>query len=362
MAAAGRIVLAAGLMARLGIEYGLDAANRPGLLLTAVYLLFSIAYAWIEKWHRGAGRYVAFGLDGAAFVVSALLAPSAWQVQLQYAFVLVTVLLFHDWPLFGASYALVVAAPARLVPALAALMLLSAMAMLIRAVLEERLFQSSRQSVYHRAGALHARDAERERLADDFHDGPLQVFTGFQLRLSVLKRLIERGEYEKALREIGELLELWQTEVTQVRTFVSEVRSAETHKLDAVVAVRRLAEEFQKSTGIQVRLNAEDLGDHNGTALVGIVLMVGEALQNVRKHARATEVSVTVTRAESGIAAAIEDNGRGFPFGGTYTLDDLESMGAGPMSIRRRVRELGGELSVESRPGHGSALRIRVPV
>lgn len=362
LAAAARFVLAAGLLARLGIEYGFDAANRPGLALAAVYLGFSAAYAGIEKWHRGPGRYVAFVLDAAAFVAASLLVPNPWQVQLHYAFVLVTVLLFHDWPLLAGSYALVAVAPNRLVPAMAALMLLSATALLIRGVLQERLFQSTRQSVFHRAEAARSREAERQRLANDFHDGPLQVLTGFHVRLTVLKRLIEMGQHENALREIDELADLWHAQVGEMRAFVSQVRSLETGKLDPLMAVRRLVAEFEKSAGIPVRLAAEEMGEGNGTALLGLVLMVGEALQNVQKHAGATEVSVTITRSGSRISAAIEDNGKGFPFGGTYSLEDLESMGAGPLSIRRRVRELGGALTVESHPDRGSALRIQVQV
>ena len=57
-----------------------------------------------------------------------------------------------------------------------------------------------------------------------------------------------------------------------------------------------------------------------------------------------------------------EDNGGGFPFSGTFTLDELELLRLGPVSIKRRVRMLGGELQLESRPGHGASLQIRIPV
>jgi signal transduction histidine kinase len=64
----------------------------------------------------------------------------------------------------------------------------------------------------------------------------------------------------------------------------------------------------------------------------------------------------------TGFHVSIEDNGGGFPFGGTYTLDDLELLGVGPQSIRNRAKEIDGDLSLESRPGVGSTLHIRVPV
>jgi signal transduction histidine kinase len=149
--------------------------------------------------------------------------------------------------------------------------------------------------------------------------------------------------------------------VLQVRAFVNQVRSGEAKPVDVEAAVTRLADEFQKQTGIVVELKIEAMREGSGEALLGLVLMVGEALQNIHKHAGATKTRVTIGFADGAVTAAVDDDGTGFPFGGTYTLDDLELMGIGPVSIRRRVRELGGELSVESRPGRGSTLRIRVP-
>jgi signal transduction histidine kinase len=59
---------------------------------------------------------------------------------------------------------------------------------------------------------------------------------------------------------------------------------------------------------------------------------------------------------------AVEDNGSGFPFGGTFSLDELEQLRLGPISIKRRVRMLGGDLVLESKPGQGAKLEIRVPM
>jgi signal transduction histidine kinase len=59
--------------------------------------------------------------------------------------------------------------------------------------------------------------------------------------------------------------------------------------------------------------------------------------------------------------AAIDDDGAGFAFSGSFNLDELDLLRLGPASIKRRVRSLGGELSIESRPGHGAGLKIRIP-
>jgi signal transduction histidine kinase len=57
----------------------------------------------------------------------------------------------------------------------------------------------------------------------------------------------------------------------------------------------------------------------------------------------------------------IEDNGRGFPFSGRLSQQELEEIGKGPMVIRERVRLIEGELTIESNPGRGARLEIRVP-
>jgi signal transduction histidine kinase len=70
---------------------------------------------------------------------------------------------------------------------------------------------------------------------------------------------------------------------------------------------------------------------------------------------------VSLARSERGLEIAVEDNGAGFPFSGRYDLDQMERLGLGPISIRRRVRMLDGELLIDSRPGKGAKLEICVP-
>jgi signal transduction histidine kinase len=57
----------------------------------------------------------------------------------------------------------------------------------------------------------------------------------------------------------------------------------------------------------------------------------------------------------------VDDDGSGFNFSGSFTLDELDLLRLGPQSIKRRVRSLGGDLTIESRPGHGASLKFRFP-
>jgi signal transduction histidine kinase len=88
---------------------------------------------------------------------------------------------------------------------------------------------------------------------------------------------------------------------------------------------------------------------------------IREALHNVQKHAGATRVAVAMEKTERGIEISIDDNGQGFNFAGSYSLEELELLHLGPESLKRRARSLNADLLLESRPGRGASLKVRIP-
>ena len=93
-----------------------------------------------------------------------------------------------------------------------------------------------------------------------------------------------------------------------------------------------------------------------------LLQIVREALNNIQKHSCATRIILSLARRDQKLEISIEDNGTGFPFCGSFNLDELELLRMGPVSIKRRVRLLNGEMILESNPSHGSRLELRVPV
>jgi len=73
-------------------------------------------------------------------------------------------------------------------------------------------------------------------------------------------------------------------------------------------------------------------------------------------------MALSVGMRDRRIEISAEDNGTGFPFSGKFTLEELELLRLGPISIKRRVKMLNGELQLDSRPGEGASLQIRIPV
>ena len=89
--------------------------------------------------------------------------------------------------------------------------------------------------------------------------------------------------------------------------------------------------------------------------------MLREALHNVQKHAGATRVAVAMEKTDRGLEISVDDNGHGFRFAGTYTLEELELLRLGPASLKRRARSLNADLLLESRPGRGAGSEVPDP-
>jgi signal transduction histidine kinase len=228
--------------------------------------------------------------------------------------------------------------------------------------LDRRLSNTLRHNVIIRSQAQGAREAERERIAADFHDGPLQNFISFQMRLEIIKKLLGRGDPAAAVEELRELQDLCRTQVGELRHFVRSMRPAD-EGVSLPASLSRMVDQFQRDTGIAATFSGGDLHDPADTEVsLELLQIVRETLNNVQKHSGATRMALSVGMADHRIEIKAEDNGSGFPFSGAFTLDELELLRLGPISIKRRVRMLGGELQLESNPGRGASMQIRIPV
>jgi signal transduction histidine kinase len=203
---------------------------------------------------------------------------------------------------------------------------------------------------------------ERVRIAGDFHDGPLQSFISLQMRLEILRKLFERNPNE-GMKDLQQLQTLAQTQVRDLRTFLHSMRPVDVDGANLVATARRAAESFQKESGIPVTF----LGTNSPIGLpaettMELLQMLREALTNIQKHAGATRVAVALETTDRGLEISIDDNGHGFGFAGSYSLEELELLKLGPASLKRRARSLNADLTLESRPGRGVGIKFRVPI
>jgi signal transduction histidine kinase len=207
-----------------------------------------------------------------------------------------------------------------------------------------------------------ARELERQRIASDFHDGPLQSFISLQMRLEILRKLLDR-DYNAGMEDLKQLQALAQSQIRDLRAFLHSMRPVDVDGNNLVATARRTAETFQKESGIPVTF----LGANTPVGLPQemtseVLQMLREALHNVQKHSAATRVAVTLEKTDRGLEISVDDNGHGFNFAGTYSLEELELLRLGPASLKRRARSLNADLMLESRPGRGAGLKFRIPL
>ncbi len=342
------------------------------LLAFSCYALFAL---WRSMESDG-NALVKLIIDAAAFLLWVLLSgESAYGGSLWlglaaacYVFLLVEAVLTQEWPrvlaVVGVTFVLLVFVPfgtaAPLRPIVLWAGVLGGVWTVHRRWMEDRLANSSRQTVLFRYEAQRARDEERQRIAHDFHDGPLQSFIGFLMRLEILRKMLAR-DAGMAMEELKQLQDLAKKQVGELRAFVRSMRPAEVDGSSLGASVSRMVEQFQKDTGISATFLAGDTMEQPETEVaLELLQIVREALNNVQKHSRASRVAVAIAKKGELLEISVDDNGAGFPFAGSYNLDELDLLRLGPVSIRRRVRALGGELLIDSRPGQGSGLRVRI--
>jgi len=362
-----RLVLAISCLALQLIAFNFALTDTVAIF--TVYILYSVAMALRGGLEETSFSMLALAIDFLMFLLAAV-APvpyGHWIAAVFYGYLQISAVLLHNWwKTVGVSVAsvigLYIAAPLHgsiLLPVLIAGGIVAIALATERDHLEERLSHTSRQSVLYRDDAEKAREAERQRIAADFHDGPLQSFISFSIRLELIRKLLLRDK-NAATDELTQLQGICKNQVNELRAFVRSMRPMDVEgSLNATL--RRVVEQFQKDSGIPATfLSTDFLEPAEPEISLEVLQIVREALYNVQKHSRASRVAVSVNKNERSLEITIEDNGSGFPFSGKYSLDELEMLRLGPTSIKRRVRTLGAEMLLDSKPGQGAGLLIRL--
>ena len=209
--------------------------------------------------------------------------------------------------------------------------------------------------VRERAGAL-----ERSRFARELHDGAIQSLIAVEMQLDVLRR--QSGQTPVVTSELGRIQKLLREEVLKLRELMQAMKSFEVDAERLLGFVHDTVERFQRETGISAEFVCEiEQVELPQKVCRELARIVQESLVNVRKHSGARHVLVGLGRRGDRLQLTVEDDGRGFGFSGRVSEAELEAAGKGPLVIRERVRLLGGELTVESNPGHGARLEVRIP-
>jgi len=207
-----------------------------------------------------------------------------------------------------------------------------------------------------RAGAL-----ERARFARELHDGAIQSLIAVEMQLDVLRRQ-SGAQVPLVNSELGRIQKLLREEVLKLRELMQAMKSFEVNADRLLGFISDTVERFKRETGVSAVFVSElEQVELPQKVCRELARIVQESLVNVRKHAGARNVLVRLALRGGNLQLTVEDDGRGFPFSGTMSDVQFDATGKGPAIIRERVRLLAGELTIESNPGHGARLEVRIP-
>ncbi|HEY7590998.1 MAG TPA: sensor histidine kinase [Candidatus Limnocylindrales bacterium] len=206
---------------------------------------------------------------------------------------------------------------------------------------------------------VQAQEAERSRLAQEVHDGPAQVLSNAIFQVEYIERIVGKDPRQARI-ELLSLRDLLRRELGEVRGFIGQLRPP---LLDAV-GLNGALEETIRQAGSLIHVTVEsDLTAPDGRlpdAAQTVALRVAqEALQNVRKHASASKVSVTTRVEGEDWVLEIRDDGRGFDLA-TATTQGRRHFGV--RFMQERAELIGARLDVRSRPGEGTVVRLAIPM
>jgi len=199
-----------------------------------------------------------------------------------------------------------------------------------------------------------AEDRERKRIAAILHEDVQQMLAAARFHLNLLGSGTCSAEESQAI--VGQVRQMLRDAIERSRSLSHELSPA-IYQVELIEILNWLAQHMQRKHDLTVRVEAHGRVDSPSEPLKAFLYKVAqELLFNVVKHAGVHEARVRVRRMGQSIYLSIVDQGRGFD------PQELEgAAGFGLLSIRERVRLLGGQMKIRSRPGMGSRILIAVP-
>ncbi len=206
---------------------------------------------------------------------------------------------------------------------------------------------------------VEAQEAERQRLSRQIHDGPAQALSNFILQAEIAAKLFERDP-ERAKGELANLKTSAKNTFDGIRDFIFDLRPMMLDDLGLVPTVRRYVDSFREKSGLQTNLTITG-AERRLESVREVMVFRGmqELLGNVRTHAQASQVRISLDMDDKRVRAMVEDNGKGFD--AVAALSGAQRT-IGLSALRERIELLGGQLQIDSQPSQGTRVIMEVPV
>lgn len=213
------------------------------------------------------------------------------------------------------------------------------------------------------ADIIQTHERELLQISSQIHDGPVQSMSNLVIRAEICQRLIEKHDLEQARSELSGLKTAINNALQQGRKLIFDLRPMTLDDLGLVPTLRRFAGEFGDKASLEVPVVVNNVeGRLPSHYEVALFRFVQEALNNVAKHAKATQARVLLTAYDNMLQIVIEDNGSGFHVNETLAQSGKRRM-MGIANMRQRIEVmLKGEFGIESHIGHGTRVAATIPL
>lgn len=200
---------------------------------------------------------------------------------------------------------------------------------------------------------VQAQEGERQRMAEDIHDGPAQVLTNAIFQVEYLDRILEPHDPSEHA-ELAFLRDMLRNGLDEVRSLIIDLRPPVVD-VGMAAAIADRAQQLEQRHAIEVEVSVDGIDERLTPATrTSVLRILQEALQNIRKHATATRISIAL----EGDTLVIADNGRGFDL---MRVASRAGQNFGLQFMRERAELMGAQLHIESRQGEGTRILLRLP-
>ena len=202
---------------------------------------------------------------------------------------------------------------------------------------------------------VEAQETERRAISRELHDEVGQAVSALSLAIGNVAARISPESIDESKEQLQSIRQIAERTVAVVRDMSLLLRPSMLDDLGLIPALEWQAREVWRNADVRVTVRAdsvaEELGDEQKTCIYRVVQ---EALRNVTRHASAKQVEIRLTQNERVLHLTIEDDGQGF--------SPEREKGVGLLGMQERVRRLNGSFQVNSEPGHGTTIRVDLPV
>ncbi len=208
---------------------------------------------------------------------------------------------------------------------------------------------------------IDSQEQERKRIAADLHDGLGQDLLVIKNRVTLARRETERGGDPK--HELDEITTAVTSSLQDIRRISRNLRPFQLDRLGLTSTLESMMKTVRDSTGLNIYYQLDNIDNlFDKTREIDIYRIIQESLNNVVKHAEATEVEVICQRRTDVIECTLRDNGKGFAVEAVQDRDGDSLRGFGLQGMRERAVFLDGSLHVTSAPGKGCIITLTLPI